>query len=81
MRSVNRKSAWTHEQSSLDMLDSIIESKRFVLCPICVHLLRSEYQIKLSDYGLDEADLIFIKELIFGKIILRELLLKFMLIF
>jgi len=50
VQSVNPKCGWTHEQSSLDMLDMIIE----------------KYEIKLSDYGLGEKDLVFIKELIFG---------------
>jgi len=50
IRTTNPESKWTHEQSSLDMLDLIIE----------------RYKIDLSDYDLDENDLDFIKELIFG---------------
>jgi len=50
IRTTNPESKWTHEQSSLDMLDLIIE----------------RYKIVLSDYDLDENDLDFIKELIFG---------------
>jgi len=50
VRRANEDSKWTHEQSSLDMLDLIIE----------------KYNIDLADYNLDETDLEFIKELING---------------
>ncbi|KAJ0406668.1 hypothetical protein P43SY_009779 [Pythium insidiosum] len=41
---------WTHEKGSLDMFD---------------HLLRDN-EIQVEEYGLDERDLMFIKELIYG---------------
>lgn len=50
IRTANPESKWTHEQSSLDMLDLIIQ----------------RYKIDLSDYNLDDNDLDFIKELIYG---------------
>eukprot|EP00092_Neocalanus_flemingeri_P022108 GFUD01023983.1.p1 GENE.GFUD01023983.1~~GFUD01023983.1.p1 ORF type:complete len:491 (+),score=131.99 GFUD01023983.1:108-1580(+) len=50
VRSVDKNTKWTHEQSSLDMLDLILK----------------RYKIQLSDYKLNDNDLIFIKELIFG---------------
>jgi len=50
VRSVNPGSKWTHEQSSLDMLD----------------LIRERYNLQISDYNLVENDWVFIKELIYG---------------
>jgi len=50
VRTANPQSEWTHEQSSLDMLDLIIE----------------RYNINIGDYGFAESDLYFIKELIYG---------------
>jgi len=48
--SVDPTSQWTHERSSIELLDYILEN----------------YQIDLSHYGLGDKDLTFIKELIFG---------------
>jgi deoxynucleoside triphosphate triphosphohydrolase SAMHD1 len=47
---VDEKFDWTHEQGSLVMFD---------------HLLRAN-QIDVGQYGLEEVDLVFIKELIYG---------------
>ncbi|KAJ0411001.1 hypothetical protein ATCC90586_007155 [Pythium insidiosum] len=47
---VDPKFHWTHEKGSLDMFD---------------HLLRDN-AIQVEEYGLDERDLMFIKELIYG---------------
>lgn len=46
----NPDSKWTHEKSSLDMLDYLLK----------------DYSIDLKEFGLDENDLLFIKELIYG---------------
>ena len=67
IRTANPESKWTHEQSSLDMLDLIIESGLWW----CFKTSKSKlncvgYKINLSDYDLDENDLDFIKELIYG---------------
>ena len=66
VRRANEDSKWTHEQSSLDMLDLIIESK-FCKSKQCNETCCLEYNIDLADYNLDETDLEFIKELINGK--------------
>jgi len=50
VRDTNPQSCWTHEQSSLDILDRIIQ----------------DYSIDLREFNLTDTDLVFIKELIFG---------------
>ena len=67
IRTANPESKWTHEQSSLDMLDLIIESGLWWCFKTSKFKLNwLGYKINLSDYDLDENDLDFIKELIYG---------------